>query len=471
MIVLRSEQGLYRPIRYRKTLKMDIENIDTEWKESWSDKYLKTVAAFYNTKGGRMVIGRRDDGEYIGLQDVKGLVKSISDSIHNKLHIVTETRAADFDGKECIVIDVSKGDSIVDFDGRFYFRVGSTTQQLEGDPLKTILLGEKRLQWLDQPCRSTFDDISAKAISYFVRKAKSAKRIPPSVKSQDAKGVLERFGLLYEGEPDLAACILFSEDPVKFNRGAYVKVGVFDSRDLLVRDECFYGPLVSMPDRVMEALYEKYIPPRYGFGNGSATRYYIYDYPEDAVREILVNAIAHMDFSKEEPVTVKVCPDKVRIFSFGNLPDGWTTEKLVQTHNSVRRNKSLSEVFYAMGLVENWAQGISKVLESCESNGNPPPEFNMTPEGLEVFIYPILSENDTPPPIPASSFRGTDEKDETIIKIIMEDPSVTSAKLAAVIGVTKRTAERRLSKLQTRGLIRRVGSNKGGVWEVITEEE
>lgn len=72
---------------------MDIENLDMEWKESWSDKYLKTIAAFYNTKGGRMIIGRRDDGGYIGVRNVKGTVKTVSDSIRNKHHIISETRA------------------------------------------------------------------------------------------------------------------------------------------------------------------------------------------------------------------------------------------------------------------------------------------------------------------------------------------------------------------------------------------
>lgn len=88
---------------------MDIENLDMEWKESWADKYLKTIAAFYNTKGGRMIIGRKDNGEYVGVQDVKGTTKTISDTIRNKFHFISETRAENIDGKDCIIIDVSKG--------------------------------------------------------------------------------------------------------------------------------------------------------------------------------------------------------------------------------------------------------------------------------------------------------------------------------------------------------------------------
>ena len=85
---------------------MDMENTDTEWKETWAPKNLKTIAAFYNTEGGRMIIGRRDDGSYIGVDDVKGTLKEISDTIHNKLHIACRIRA-ELEGELCcIAVDV-----------------------------------------------------------------------------------------------------------------------------------------------------------------------------------------------------------------------------------------------------------------------------------------------------------------------------------------------------------------------------
>ena len=125
---------------------MDIENIDTEWKESWASKYLKTIAAFHNTAGGRMVIGRNDNGIYVGVPNIKKETKTVADDIRNKLHIMSNTRAEVIEGKNCIVIDVPKGDKLVDYDGRFYMRVGNTTQQIEGDELKKILLDERGMQ-------------------------------------------------------------------------------------------------------------------------------------------------------------------------------------------------------------------------------------------------------------------------------------------------------------------------------------
>ena len=146
---------------------MDIENIDTEWKESWISKNLKTVAAFHNTGGGRMIIGRRDNGEYIGVPDIKQEIKVVADSIRDKLHIVSNTRAVVIDNKDCIVIDVPKGDKIVDYEGRFYMRVGNTTQMIESDELKKILLEENGMQWLDRLCNIKKEELSKEAISLF----------------------------------------------------------------------------------------------------------------------------------------------------------------------------------------------------------------------------------------------------------------------------------------------------------------
>ena len=69
-----------------------LEDIDEEWKEIWKSEYLKTISAFHNTAGGRFIVGRRDDGTFVGVQDVKGTLKSVSDSILYVLGISVTVR-------------------------------------------------------------------------------------------------------------------------------------------------------------------------------------------------------------------------------------------------------------------------------------------------------------------------------------------------------------------------------------------
>lgn len=189
------------------------------------------------------------------------------------------------------------------------------------------------------------------------------------------------------------------------------------------------------------------------------------DRSADAVRELLVNAIAHMDFSKQEPITVRVYPDRLRIFSFGGLPEGWDVYKLTHSRDSVRRNKHLSEVFYAVGLVENRDQGITKVLEVCESNENPVPEFNSTSEGLKVFIYPIGSDSKGSD-ISEIERTGYDTKDRAILQSILNNPAITINGISKATSIPYSTVEKRVSNLSSKGVLSRKGSNKNGKWIV-----
>ena len=127
----------------------------------------------------RRTFGQRYLDSDVDIESVSVLMghastKTISDTIRNKFHFIFETRAENIDDKDCIIIDVPEGDSIVDCDGRFYFRVGNTTQQLEDIPLKRILLDEMGIQWLDQPCKVDLENISEDAFRFFMKKGKEA---------------------------------------------------------------------------------------------------------------------------------------------------------------------------------------------------------------------------------------------------------------------------------------------------------
>lgn len=332
---------------------MDIENIDTEWKESWASKYLKTIASFYNTSGGRMIIGRKDDGQYVGVPNVKKETKIVADDIRNKLHIVSHTRAEKIEGTDCIIVDVPKGDKLVDFDGRFYVRVGNTTQQIEGNDLKMILLEERGMQWMDQTCDVSVDELSSEALSYLLSKGKNVGRIPLDVDS-DFNIVLERFHLIRDGKLTYSAVLPFYPNPYVINYGAYVKIGLFDDDYLLLRDDIIRCPLIQLSDEAMKILLEKYIQPTYGYGGHTTSRHLVYQYPERALRELLVNAIVHMDYSIQSPIEIRIFKHRLEISNPGSLMNGLTAKSLKISHKSVLRNEKLANLFYSSGMVENW---------------------------------------------------------------------------------------------------------------------
>ncbi len=439
---------------------MDIENIDTEWKESWASKYLKTIAAFFNTEGGRMIIGRRDDGTYVGVPDVKQETKVVADNIRDKLHIMSKTRAEIIEGKECIVIDVLKGNKLVDYDGRFYMRVGNTTQPIEGDELRSILLEERGMQWLDRLSNVAIDDLSQDAFSTLLSKGKAVSRIPNDI--EEPSVILERFQLISENRLTDAAVLLFHPDPYSFNYGAYVKIGLFDDNGLLIRDDVIRCPLIELSDEVIRVLFDKYVQPTYGYGGKTASRHLVYLYPENALREFLVNAIVHMDYSLQQPIEIRIYGDSLEISNAGGLMKGITVDSLKTGKKSLRRNERLAEVFYASGMVENWGQGIIKALIECRNNGNPEPTFLDSNDRFIVSIEAsknggATSVDDIPDPADLS-----DTVDIQIIKMIRKDPHVTAKQMSESIGLSVRTIRRHISSLTEGGYISRDRTTRGG---------
>ncbi len=439
-----------------------MEDIDEEWKELWKLEYLKTISAFYNTAGGRFVIGRRDDGTFVGIGDVKGTLKSISDSIQNVLGISATVRSESIDDVTCIIVDVPRGRSKVDYNGQFYKRVGNTTHLIRREELKDIIADERGMFWMDESSGQTPCSLSVDAVRRFIDMGKGVNRIPEDIDPSDITAVLDRYGLLCEdGTVTIAGVLLFSEHPRRLNRGAFMKIGEFDKDGVLRREDIVEAPLILVPDLAVDLLFERYIPPMFRYEG--ALRKLVDVYPRDAIRELIVNAVVHMDYRSKEPVTVSVHPDNVEIFDFGGLPDGWTVETLIGKHRSIPRNQTLADVFHDAGYVENWAQGIRRVMEACEVNGNPAPEFVLEREGLAVFVSSTARRES------ASAVFVPTENQKRILDCISSDPSMTQKRMAEITGLSDRSVRYNLSKLVEAGIVRKEGDNRSRRWVVVSE--
>lgn len=442
---------------------VDLENNQEEWKEIWDSSYLKAIAAFYNTDGGRMVVGRKDDGAIVGLADPKDTAKKISDTIHNKLHINVSVRIESIESKECIIVDVRAGNRMVDLDGQFYVRVGNTNQTLEGEELRTALLNEKGMDWLDQTCDYSLEDLSPEAISFFISKGKERGRIGKDVDPTDISGVVSSYDLSDDGKLTMTAAIAFAKEPRHLNDGAYLVIGEFDSKNILRRETYVEVPGIQIVDETIRILYERYIPSKFEYEGRTGLRVDVFDYPEDALRELIVNALVHKDYSIQEPTRVAIYPNHIEISSMGLLPKGWDLDTLLKKHGSSRRNRSLANIFHDAGYVEKWGQGIEKVIEACKANNNPPPEFSIVTGALMATI-PIRKKNTkTPAPVDVS-LEGLDFE---IVNKMESNPKITRTELASDLGVAESTISNHISSLIADGYIAREGSKKTGVWVIL----
>ena len=188
------------------------------------------------------------------------------------------------------------------------------------------------------------------------------------------------------------------------------------------------------------------------------------NYPKDAVRELIVNALVHKDYHYHEPVTVSLYPDRLEVFNFGKLPEGVTASNLKKKHPSIRRNTRLSEVFFAAGYVENWAMGIQRIMDACKANGNPEPMFEETFGGVTATLR--IRTDKKKPTEPISFDNDLDEKDKAIIQCILQNSSCSKKGIAEITSIPFSTVRNHVLKLSAAGIIRREGSNKKGFWVV-----
>lgn len=148
------------------------ESQNIEWKESWRDEYLKWICGFANAQGGRIYIGKRDDGTVIGVSNAKKLMEDIPNKIQNTLGIVADVNLLTENGLDYIEIVVSPWAFPVNYNGEYHYRSGSTKQQLRGSALTNFLMSKTGLKWDSAVVNNiAIDDLDKESFDIFRREA------------------------------------------------------------------------------------------------------------------------------------------------------------------------------------------------------------------------------------------------------------------------------------------------------------
>lgn len=155
------------------------EQQNIEFKQSWHDDYLKWVCGFANAQGGVIYIGKDDNGNVVGLAHYRKLMEDIPNKILNSLGIIVEVNLLHENNNHFIKIIIQPYSVPISLRGRYYFRSGSTKQELIGASLNEFLLKKSSKTWDDviEP-RANFDDIDEKAVNTFLKASENAGRLP-----------------------------------------------------------------------------------------------------------------------------------------------------------------------------------------------------------------------------------------------------------------------------------------------------
>ena len=431
-----------------------------DWKSKWDDEFLKWICGFANAQGGRLEIGKDDNGKVIGLPNPQKLLDDLPNKIKSTMGIVPEVNLCIEGDLPYIIIETMPYPNPISYRGRYYFRSGSTTQELTGVALDEFLLRAQGKTWDSVPTPYVAaSDLDVVAFREFRKKALAKGRLSAEDLEITDEQLVDTLKLFDGKYLKRAAILCFHEDPEKWVTGAYVKIGYFKTADDLVFQDEIHGSLITMPDRVVDILYDKYFKGIISYEGIQRVETYPV-YPE-AIREAVLNAIVHKNYASGNPIQIRVYDDKITIYNSGGLPTDWTIEKLLGFHASEPRNPNIASTFFRSGITEAWGRGIEKIINSNVNAGKPKPEFELLGDGLRVTFY---SDANIGKNITANiTVNKTQRK---IMNLMAANPKITAEMLSAEIGITTRNIKSNIKKLKNAGIIERVGSDKAGDWFV-----
>ena len=472
------------------------ENQHIEFKQSWRDEYLQYICGFANAQGGTLYIGIDDKGEVCGIKNAHTLLENLPNQINQTMGLLAQVDLHVDEEKEYISIHVEPSDQAISYRGKFYYRSGSTLQEMNGVALTDFLFRKNNTTW-DQSIveEATLNELDAESVDYFVRKAVDAQRLDVSVRELSHIQLLRKLKLVnHEDQLTMAALLLFGKDIEKWNLMASFRIGRFQQSqaNLLFQDN-IVCPLIHMPERVLWTLRSRYLvaPIHYE----GLQRIEPLEIPEDALREMVCNAIVHKNYLGPH-IQMRVWDDKIELWNFGELPYNYTIEKLLQTHESYPRNPLIAQIFYLAGLIEQWGRGYEKIHDAFVREHLMQPTFEQARGGILVTIprekfiaiqtgKSIGAELSTTPDDQTSqksvqkSVQKSTEKQQAIYDLIKNKGSLeplneplnellNTERIALLLDIPYSTAKRIVKDLEKKGLIVRVGSKKNGHWEILS---
>jgi ATP-dependent DNA helicase RecG len=439
------------------------ENQNIEYKSTWREEYLKWICGFANSNGGTIFIGKDDHGNIVGVADAKKLLEDIPNKIKDVLGILVDVNLHESKEGDYLEIITEPYPNAVNYKGQYHYRSGSTKQELKGAALDKFLLQKKGKRWDSVPVsKVSVKDLKQETFEFFKKRGLRSKRIEEESLTEDNEHLLENLKLVENSYLKRAAILLFHPDPEKFVTGAYIKIGYFGNEaDLIFQDEV-HGNLFEQVEQTIDLLFTKYIKALISYEG--IQRVEKYEYPKEAVREALLNAVAHKDYSGLTPIQIRVYKDKIMIWNEGHLPEDWTINNLLKSHPSRPFNPDIANAFFRSGYVESWGRGISKMTESCEAEGLPKPIYLVEGSDFWVEFRKDIYHTEYLQSL------GLNDRQVKGILLMKEKGKITNSGYQTLNNVSKATATRDLTELINKQIIFLQGSGKRDIHYTLSQK-
>lgn len=359
--------------------RLDFKRTTGEMKEA-----MQTLCAFLNGAGGIVLLGVRPDGAIDGqevsdqtLRDIAQAADRFEPSAHVSIAPI-KVQA----GRAVIAVTVESAREMRPFthEGHAYERVGSTTRRMPQTHYERLLVerGHSKRRWENLPAEGlTLKDLDRKEILRTRELAIQQNRISPDT-PRNIGEILDRLGLRTDGVLTHAAQVLYGKRFLSDYPQCLLKMGRFRGTEItgeIVDNRQEHMNAFAMVREGM-AFLERTMPLGARFPKGTVFREDRFPVPLEALREILLNAVMHRDYSHPSGyVAIVVFDDRLEIRSCGRLPTGITVEQLAGSHDSKPVNPLIAAAFHRTGAVEVWGRGTNRVIDMCRKHGTALPTF------------------------------------------------------------------------------------------------
>jgi ATP-dependent DNA helicase RecG len=426
-------------------------------------KLAETLAALANSDGGTLILGidarLRSTS---GLEDPEQAARALAEAArlcNPPLVLPLPERMTMVDGRTLLVATVPDGlPHVYDLDGRYLGRAGTQNRPLGADALKRLLIERGQINYETLPVRgAAFADLDMDKVGRYLAVVRGSFTGTPEEILRD-RGCLVRQDAGWA--PTNAGMLLFGRTPPRQAQILLVRYAGRNPSDQFLRKE-IQG---TLPDAVQEAQMWLLANMRKGSRLEGSGREDFTEYPEEAVREAIVNAVAHRDYSLEgEGIRITMFSDRIEFYSPGRLPGHVTVDNILDERYS--RNPVIVQVMADMGMIERLGYGINRMVHLMAEWNLQPPAFKETTAGFLLTLFGpgdrMVVQQPARADVDLWARQGLNERQITALRHLTEHESITNREFRELCpDVTDETARRDLADLVDRNLILKVGDKR-----------
>ena len=406
------------------------ENERIEFKTKATKDIAREICGLTNANGGHILIGVNAEGEITGCNPKRELevISSAIQAITPPVKIKTKTVVVG--NKNVLIVEVPKSETLCSIGSVAYIRIGSGIGPLSIQEILMLSSELGVLTWDEFPALE-LDEMKDEYVEWFfsaMEKARGRK-----IKREDWPRYLRSAKAIKENRLTNAGALFFTDAQEFIPHSGCRIVKIVNDEPVWSKE--FIGPVWKIIDAVFTELMGHFKTLEVVVGT---KRIKLPEYPQRAVREALINAFAHRNYTLPSDIRIFIHPDKLVIRNPGGLMPGVD----LSDPEHVPRNPNLCQLFYDAGYIEKYGYGIRMIREECRRHGLVSVEFKSSPNKFEVVFKKRTEEL-------------LDDVDRKILELLVIPRR--SGEISEAIDLSKPAVVERLKKLESLGLIRKTG--------------